>query len=154
DGGRLRSPLRFRSLAEFAAHCRDHGQSLRLRCLSARSWIPHRQLHRPRRIAVSHFVRLPAGLAKAVGKENSLRCGRDSDQRMKQGLVLLWFLTFAAAGPPEPAIAYFTNVREGHVTQPDRQNFFVVDEELWNHSRPDLGDLRLYDGESSVQYAL
>jgi Protein of unknown function (DUF3999) len=66
----------------------------------------------------------------------------------------LWFLTLAAAEPPEPAIAYFTNVRQVRVTQPDRQNFFVVDEELWNHSRPDLGDLRLYDGESSVQYAL
>jgi hypothetical protein len=55
---------------------------------------------------------------------------------------------------PEPAIPYFSNVREVHVAQPDRQNFFVVDQELWNHSRPDLGDLRLYGGDSPVQYAV
>jgi hypothetical protein len=72
---------------------------------------------------------------------------------MKPALLVL-FLAFAVAGPPEPAIAYFSNVREIHVAQPDRQNFFIVDEELWNHSRPDLGDLRLYDGDSPVQYSL
>jgi len=55
---------------------------------------------------------------------------------------------------PEQAIPYFTNVRDVQVSQPDRQNFFVVDEEIWNHSRPDLGDLRLYSGDSPVQYSL
>jgi hypothetical protein len=59
-----------------------------------------------------------------------------------------------AAIPPEPAIPYFSNVRDVHVAQPAQQNFFIVDEELWSHSRPDLGDLRLYDGGSPVQYAL
>ena len=73
---------------------------------------------------------------------------------MKHALILLLFLTFAAAGPPEPAIAFFSNVRELHVAQPAQQTFFVIDEELWNHSRPDLGDLRLYDGESPVQYSM
>ncbi len=68
-------------------------------------------------------------------------------------LVLL-FLVADAPGRPEPAIPYFTNVREVHVAQSDRQNFFIVDEELWSHSRSDLGDLRLYDGGSPVQYAL
>ena len=58
------------------------------------------------------------------------------------------------ASPPEPAIPYFSNVRDVHISEPDRQNFFIVDEEMWSHSRPDLGDLRLYDGESQVQYAL
>jgi len=66
--------------------------------------------------------------------------------------LLLVFL--AAPNPPGPAIPYFTNVREIHIEQPDRQNFFLVDEELWTHSRPDLGDLRLYDGETPVQYAV
>jgi hypothetical protein len=73
---------------------------------------------------------------------------------MKQALILSLFLTFAVAEPPEPAIAYFSNVREVHVAQRDKQNFFIIDEELWNHSRPDLGDLRLYDGESPVQYSI
>jgi hypothetical protein len=56
--------------------------------------------------------------------------------------------------PSQPAIPYFTNVREVRITQPERQNFFVVDQEIWDHARPDLGDLRLYDADSPVQYAL
>ena len=69
------------------------------------------------------------------------------------GALLLIFVAAAPPGPPEPSISYFTNVRDVHIAQPDRQNFFLVDEELWTHSRPDLGDLRLYDGETPVQYA-
>jgi len=68
--------------------------------------------------------------------------------------LCLLFLVADVPTRPEPAIPYFTNVREVHISQPDRQNFFIVDEDLWNHSRSDLGDLRLYDGDSSVQYAL
>jgi hypothetical protein len=64
------------------------------------------------------------------------------------------FLLADPASPPEPAIPYFSNVRDVHIGQPERQNFFIVDEELWAHSRFDLGDLRLYDGESAVQFAL
>jgi hypothetical protein len=73
---------------------------------------------------------------------------------MKYGSLLLLFIAFAAPDPPESAIAYFSHVRAVQVTQPDRQNFFVVDEELWNHSRPDLGDLRLYDGDTPVQFSI
>ena len=53
-----------------------------------------------------------------------------------------------------PAISYFTNLREIHVSQSGLQNYFVVDEEIWTHARPDLGDLRIYDGEAQVQYAV
>jgi hypothetical protein len=74
--------------------------------------------------------------------------------RFAASLLLLAALGVNAPTRPEPAIPYFTNVREVHIAQPDRQNFFIVDEELWEHSRPDLGDLRLYDGDSPVQYAL
>lgn len=69
-------------------------------------------------------------------------------------LLLLFYLAADAPSRPEQAIAYFTNVRDVHVSHPDRQTFFVVDEELWSHSRPDLADLRLYDAEIPVQYAL
>ena len=68
--------------------------------------------------------------------------------------LLLLLLAFSGSDPREPAISYFSNVRDIHVQQPDRQNYFIVDEELWNHSRSDLSDLRLYDGESPVQYFL
>jgi len=60
--------------------------------------------------------------------------------------------SFASA--PEPAIPYFTNVREVQVSQTDRQNYLVVDEEIWTHARPDLADLRIYNGQAQVQYAL
>ena len=73
--------------------------------------------------------------------------------RLAAALSLLFVL---ADGParPEQAISYFTNTRDVHIAQPDKQNYFVVDEELWAHSRPDLGDLRLYDEANPVQYYL
>ena len=55
---------------------------------------------------------------------------------------------------PEPSISYFTNVRDIRISQAGAQNYFVVDEEIWNRAHPDLADLRIYDGESQVQYAL
>ena len=45
-------------------------------------------------------------------------------------------------------------MREVRIAEAGRQNFIIVDEELWNHSRPDLADLRLYDEGTPVQYAL
>ena len=74
---------------------------------------------------------------------------------MRPLISLLLFLGMAGAAPrPEAAIPYFTNVREVRIAEPGRQNFLIVDEELWNHSRPDLADLRLYDEGTPVQYAL
>jgi hypothetical protein len=58
------------------------------------------------------------------------------------------------ASAPQAAIPYFTNVREVQVSQPSRQNYLVVDEEIWTHARPDLADLRIYNGQAQVQYAL
>jgi Protein of unknown function (DUF3999) len=63
-------------------------------------------------------------------------------------------VVLVAPSTPEPSISYFTNVREVRIAQPGSQNYFVVDEETWNHARSDLADLRIYDGESQVQYAL
>ena len=73
---------------------------------------------------------------------------------MRLASLVLLLLTLARPNPPEAAVPYFSNVREIHISQPDRQNYFIVDEEIWNHSRADLGDLRLYDGDSQVQYSL
>jgi len=68
--------------------------------------------------------------------------------------VLALFVALAAASTQEPSTSYFTNVRDLRVSQPDGQNYFVVDEEIWSRARPDLADLRIYEGESQVQYAL
>ena len=73
---------------------------------------------------------------------------------MKRTLALLAISLFAEGPASGPSIPYFTNVREVHVVDPARQNFFVVDEEIWKHARNDLGDVRLYDRSSIVQYAL
>jgi hypothetical protein len=66
----------------------------------------------------------------------------------------LLFVVAGAPARPEPAIPYFTHVRQVQIAEPDRQNFLVVDQEIWKNSRPDLADLRLYDGESPVPFAL
>jgi len=68
--------------------------------------------------------------------------------------VAILVLFAEAPSRTEPAIPYFTHTREVHIAGPGKQNYFVVDEEIWSHSRPDLGDLRLYDENSPVQYAL
>ena len=67
------------------------------------------------------------------------------------------FALLLALGAPltgGPSISYFTNVRDVRISQPEQQNYFVVDEEIWARARPDLADLRIYDGEAQVQYAL
>jgi hypothetical protein len=73
---------------------------------------------------------------------------------MKIFAASLLLCMFAGPEPPEPSISYFTNVRNVSVTQPDKQNYFVVDNDIWVYARPDLGDLRLYDGTSQVQYSI
>jgi hypothetical protein len=69
-------------------------------------------------------------------------------------IAFLLLAGFALSTAPQAAIPYFSNVRDVQVSQPDRQNYLVVDEEIWGHARPDLADLRLYDGQAQVQYAL
>src|SRR5690348_4748220 len=59
-----------------------------------------------------------------------------------------------AAGTYEAAIPYFARTRTVTVTAPDKQNYLVVDAEIWKYSRPELSDVRLYDGQSQVPYVL
>jgi hypothetical protein len=80
---------------------------------------------------------------------------------MKRTLFLVLTIGCVLTAPPsllpatqDPVLAYFTNVRDVRVAQPGVQNYFAVDEEIWSRARPDLGDLRIYDGETQVQYAL
>ncbi len=64
------------------------------------------------------------------------------------------FALVLLAGAHEAEIRYFTNVREVQVTVTNKQNFVVVDQEIWQHSRSDLADIRLYDGAKQVPYTL
>jgi len=68
--------------------------------------------------------------------------------------TLVGALAFAGTGDPEPSLAYFARVRDVTISSPDRQNYLMVDQYVWGHSREDLGDLRLYDGVSQVPYEL
>jgi hypothetical protein len=74
----------------------------------------------------------------------------------RAGLLFAMVMALAEPVMPVPAISYFTNVRDIRMNpdQAGAQNYFVVDQQVWKWARPDLGDLRIYDGESQVQYAL
>jgi Protein of unknown function (DUF3999) len=74
-------------------------------------------------------------------------------RRMKAFIpVVLAILLPAAASDAEPAIPYFKEVRDVSISAPEQQNYIIVDAAIWNHARPDLADLRLYDGTTQVPY--
>ena len=52
-----------------------------------------------------------------------------------------------------PSISYFKQQRPVQ-TSGAGQHYIVVDEAIWKHARPDLGDLRLYTGQTEIPYAL
>src|SRR6266700_4741624 len=73
---------------------------------------------------------------------------------MKMALsVFVVALSIAAFGY-EAGIPYFARSRNLTVSAPDRQNYAVIDTDIWRSSRNDLADLRIYDGQSQVPYAL
>lgn len=73
----------------------------------------------------------------------------------KSRLALLLALVAVAALASELNPAYFSNVREVRVAQPDRQNYLVVDPELWDKGNTDLGDLRLVSPSGvEIPYAM
>jgi hypothetical protein len=44
--------------------------------------------------------------------------------------------------------------RSIHLSTSGVQQYIVVDEAIWKHARPDLGDLRLYAGDAEIPYSL
>jgi hypothetical protein len=70
---------------------------------------------------------------------------------MKTAALLLAFL-FASGY--QVSTSYFSRTRNVAVQATERQNYFVVDADIWKYARPDLSDLRLYDGQAQVPYAL
>jgi Protein of unknown function (DUF3999) len=67
-------------------------------------------------------------------------------------LVILTF-SITALGY-EAAVPYFAHSRSVAVSLPDHQNYVVVDADTWKSARNDLSDIRIYDGQSQVPYAL
>jgi len=62
-------------------------------------------------------------------------------------LLLAVSTAVIAAAVYEPAISYFHQTRSLTVTAPDKQNYAVLDTDVFKHARPDLGDLRILDGQ-------
>lgn len=52
-----------------------------------------------------------------------------------------------------PSISFFRYHRPVQAANAG-QNYAVIDEAVWKHARPDLGDLRLYAGQTETPYAL
>jgi Protein of unknown function (DUF3999) len=68
---------------------------------------------------------------------------------MKITLGLLALLLGAGAH-----LSYFKYQRQLAATNTSGQRYVVVDETIWRHARPDLGDLRLYSAETEIPYLL
>lgn len=60
----------------------------------------------------------------------------------------------ALAATAVAAIPYFHYERAVTVPATSGQHYIVVDESIWQHARPGLGDIRMYDGDREVSYAL
>ena len=72
---------------------------------------------------------------------------------MRKAFVLV-FMSALAAFAYDAAIAYFARTRSISPSPADRQNYIAVDSDIWKFARNDLADLRIYDGQSQVPYAL
>src|SRR5690349_7663024 len=51
------------------------------------------------------------------------------------------------------SVSYFKYQRPVEAVHPGQQ-YITVDNAVWQHARPDLGDVRLYNGQAEVPYAL
>src|SRR5712691_7115163 len=70
-------------------------------------------------------------------------------------MFLLAVIFAVADGVPEASVPYFSNKRDVTPSAADRTNYFVIDEEIWSHTRPDLADLRLLGSDNhEVPYVL
>lgn len=69
--------------------------------------------------------------------------------KLANALVLVLIAIEPAANPK-----YFHEYRELHVTSPTQQNYFVVDQDLWAHARPNLADLRIYSGDAQIPFTV
>ena len=67
---------------------------------------------------------------------------------MKTSTALLALILFAS-----PSISYFKFQRPVQVTG-GGQHYFAIDQAIWENAQPDLGDLRLYNGQTEYPYAL
>jgi hypothetical protein len=92
-------------------------------------------------------------LAEALSKRIDRRTTLNNHFKSLVIFAAIGLAGFAAEVSVGP-FAYFERARNIKVSTPDKQNFIVLDEAVWQHSRADLGDLRLYSGEQEIPYAV
>lgn len=73
---------------------------------------------------------------------------------MKRKLLLVFLALSATAAAYDAAISYFARSRALIISGSSPQSYIVVDSDIWKNARSDLSDIRLYDGQSQVPYAL
>ena len=61
-------------------------------------------------------------------------------------------LLASIARSQQSGLQHFTTMRGVRVQDASRQNYIVLDPEVWQKARPDLADVRLYDGDRQVAY--
>lgn len=64
---------------------------------------------------------------------------------------ILWLVALVLLGGPP--LSDFKYQRPVQITGAG-QHYLVVDESVWKHARSDLGDLRMYAGETEIPYSL
>lgn len=79
---------------------------------------------------------------------------KHKDEPRAAFLLIFTILFFSACLHAQTEASHFSNLRDVHIRDAGKQNFFAIDEEIWQHSRPDLGDLRLFTtGGREVPYS-
>lgn len=68
--------------------------------------------------------------------------------------AVIVFAAMFSANSNEASIPYFSNVRDVIISTADRQNYVVLDPQVWEHARADLADIRLHDGHTQIPYVL
>jgi hypothetical protein len=63
--------------------------------------------------------------------------------------VLICIVVFAAS-----PVSYLKYQRPIHLSTSGVQQYIIVDEAMWEHARPDLGDLRIYEGDTEIPYSI
>jgi len=72
---------------------------------------------------------------------------------MKALLLAMASVAFAATGY-EAAIPYFSQTRSVSISAPEKQSHVPLDADVFAHARPDLSDIRMYDGQAQVPYVV
>ena len=68
---------------------------------------------------------------------------------MRAFSAVLFIAFVLAAAESQPSPSFFTNLRKVTPGVSGQQNYIVIDEEIWNHARKDLADIRLYDSRGT-----